>query len=115
MNRLNIYQNIHKEQTVVSNCFIDDYMAEANDAQLKIYLFLIRMMSANLPTSVTDIADKFNYTEKDVIKQDNEQQERKVKGNRKNRTNRKGHLLHCKNYSKFRIYRRMDILWMPIL
>lgn len=68
MNRLNIYQNIHKEQTVVSNCFIDDYMAEANDAQLKIYLFLIRMMSANLPTSVTDIADKFNYTEKDVLR-----------------------------------------------
>ncbi len=68
MNRLNIYQNIHKEQTAVSNCFIDDYMAEANDAQLKIYLFLIRMMSANLPTSVTDIADKFNYTEKDVLR-----------------------------------------------
>ena len=45
MNRLNIYQNIHKEQTVVSNCFIDDYMAEANDAQLKIYLFLIRINS----------------------------------------------------------------------
>ena len=68
MNRLNIYQNIHKEQTVVSNCFIDDYMAEANDAQLKIYLFLIRMMSANLPTRVTDIADKFTYTEKDVLR-----------------------------------------------
>ena len=67
MNRLNIYQN-HKEQTAVSNCFIDDYMAEANDAQLKIYLFLIRMMSANLPTSVIDIADKFNYTEKDVLR-----------------------------------------------
>jgi DnaD/phage-associated family protein len=43
-------------------------MAEANDAQLKIYLFLIRMMNANLPTSVTDIADKFNYTEKDVLR-----------------------------------------------
>ena len=27
-----------------------------------------------------------------------------MKGNRKNRTNRKGHLLHCKNYSKFCIY-----------
>ena len=26
------------------------------------------MMSANLPTSVTDIADKFNYTEKDVLR-----------------------------------------------
>lgn len=43
-------------------------MADANDAQLKIYLFLIRMMNANLPTSVTDIADKFNYTEKDVLR-----------------------------------------------
>lgn len=53
---------------MVSNCFIDDYMSDANDAQLKIYLFLIRMMSANLPTSVTDIADKFNYTEKDVLR-----------------------------------------------
>ena len=26
------------------------------------------MMNANLPTSVTDIADKFNYTEKDVLR-----------------------------------------------
>ena len=66
MNRLNIYKNTHQEQTPVSNYFIDEFMADANDAQLKIYLFLIRMMNANLPTSVTDIADKFNYTEKDV-------------------------------------------------
>lgn len=66
MNRINIYKNTHKEQTMISNYFIDEFMAEANDAQLKIYLFLIRMMSANLPTSVVDIADKFNYTEKDV-------------------------------------------------
>lgn len=68
MNRLNIYQNVHKEQTAVSNYFIDEFMADANDAQLKIYLFLIRMMSAGLPTSVNDIADKFNYTEKDVLR-----------------------------------------------
>ena len=68
MNRINIYRNTHKEQTSVSNFFIDEFMADANDAQLKIYLFLIRMMSANMPTSVTDIADKFNYTEKDVLR-----------------------------------------------
>ena len=68
MNRINIYRNTHKEQTSVSNYFIDEFMADANDAQLKIYLFLIRMMNANLPTSVTDIADKFNYTEKDVLR-----------------------------------------------
>ena len=68
MNRVNIYRTAAKEQTTVSNLFIDEYMADANDAQLKIYLFLIRMMDANLPTSVSDIADKFNYTEKDVLR-----------------------------------------------
>lgn len=68
MNRVNIYRTAAKEQTSISNLFIDEYMADANDAQLKIYLFLIRMMDANLPTSVSDIADKFNYTEKDVLR-----------------------------------------------
>lgn len=68
MNRLNIYRTMAKEQTAIPNLFIDEYMADANDAQLKIYLFLIRMMNANLPTSVSDIADKFNYTEKDVLR-----------------------------------------------
>lgn len=68
MNRVNIYRTTLKEQTTISNIFIDEYMADANDAQLKIYLFLIRMMNANLPTSITDIADKFNYTEKDVLR-----------------------------------------------
>ncbi len=43
-------------------------MTDANDAQLKVYLYLVRMMGANLETSVTDIADRFNYTEKDVLR-----------------------------------------------
>lgn len=68
MNRVNIYRTAIGGQTSISNLFIDEYMADANDAQLKIYLFLIRMMNANLPTSVTDIADKFNYTEKEVLR-----------------------------------------------
>ena len=69
MNRVNIYRTAASGQTSISNLFIDEYMADANDAQLKIYLFLIRMMNANLPTSVADIADKFNYTEKDVLRE----------------------------------------------
>lgn len=66
MNRVNIYRSASRGQTSVPNLFIDEYMADANDAQLKIYLYLIRMMNDNLPTSISDIADKFNYTEKDV-------------------------------------------------
>lgn len=68
MSCLTIYQDNYVNSTVISNRFIDEYMDAANDAQLKIYLYLIRMMSARLSTSISDIADKFNYTEKDVMR-----------------------------------------------
>ena len=68
MGVLTIYQDNYTDSTVISNRFIDEYMQMANDAQLKIYLYLIRMMSARLDTSIGAIADKFNYTEKDVIR-----------------------------------------------
>ena len=68
MSRFTVYQDYYADTTIVSNLFIDEYMKDANDAQLKIYLYLLRMMSAHLPTSVSDIADKFNHTEKDVMR-----------------------------------------------
>lgn len=68
MARLTIYKDNHVDSTVVSNLFIDEYMKDANDAQLKVYLYLLRMMNAHQATSVSDIADKFNHTEKDVIR-----------------------------------------------
>ncbi len=68
MGRVTISSNCGEDSTYVSNIFIDEYMQDANDAQIKIYLFLLRMMSANLPTSVSALADKFNHTEKDVIR-----------------------------------------------
>lgn len=68
MARLTIYKDNLAETTAVSNLFIDEYMGEANDAQLKVYLYLLRMMNAHLSTSVSDIADKFNHTERDVIR-----------------------------------------------
>ena len=68
MARLTIYKDDYADSTAVSNCFIDEYMKDANDAQLKVYLYLVRMLNANLATSVSDIADKFNHTEKDVIR-----------------------------------------------
>jgi len=68
MARLKVYKDNYVETTAVSNCFIDNYMEDANDAQLKVYLYLIRMIGANLPTSVSDIADKFNHTEKEVLR-----------------------------------------------
>ena len=68
MSRLALYREGAIDKTVVSNLFIDEYMKDANDAQLKVYLYLLRMMSARQATSVSDIADKFNHTEKDIIR-----------------------------------------------
>lgn len=68
MARLNIYKNNQVDSTIVPNLFIDNYMKNANDAQLKIYLYLLRKMNAHQATSVSDIADMFNHTEKDVIR-----------------------------------------------
>ena len=68
MGRFTIYQDNYADATSISNLFIDEYMKDANDAQLKIYLYLLRMMSAHMATSVSDIADKFNHTEKDVMR-----------------------------------------------
>ena len=68
MSRFKIYQENCSDVTVVSNLFIDEYMKDANDAQLKIYLYLLRVMGAGRSTSVSDIADQFNHTEKDVVR-----------------------------------------------
>ena len=68
MKQLTIYQDNYSDSTVVSNRFIDEYMKDANDAQIKIYLYLLRAMGAHMATSVSEIADIFNHTEKDVLR-----------------------------------------------
>ena len=68
MARIALYKDNYADSTVVSNLFIDEYMKEANDAQLKVYFYLLRMLNADQAISVSGIADKFNHTEKDVIR-----------------------------------------------
>ncbi len=54
--------------TVLSNVFIDYYMKDANDAQLKIYLYLLRVLGSRQTTGISEIAEQFNHTENDVIR-----------------------------------------------
>lgn len=68
MGKLTIYREEATAFTAVSNCFIDNYMADANDAQLKVYLYLLRMFQANQATGISDMADLFNHTEKDILR-----------------------------------------------
>ena len=68
MKTLTIYRDEAVCNTVIPNRFIDEYMLEANDAQIKIYLYLLRLISAHMSTGISEIADLFNYTEKDVLR-----------------------------------------------
>ena len=63
-----VYSGNDPGSTLVSNLFIDNYMKDANDAQLKVYLYLLRMMNAGLTTSVSDMAVRFNHTERDIAR-----------------------------------------------
>ncbi len=58
----------YSDTTLVSNYFIDNYMTNANEAQIKIYLYLLRCFGTNASVSVSSIADRFNYTEKDIFR-----------------------------------------------
>ncbi len=68
MGELTLYKEHDDGNTVVSNCFIDHYLTDANDAQIKVYLYLLRTLGAGQATSVSAIADRFNHTEKDVLR-----------------------------------------------
>lgn len=54
--------------TLLSNSFIDFYMKDANDAQIKLYLYLLRSVSRKRTTDLSQLADVLNYSEKDILR-----------------------------------------------
>jgi DnaD/phage-associated family protein len=52
----------------ISNFFIDYYMTEANGEFVKVYLYLVRLLSNNRAITVAEIADHFNLTENDICR-----------------------------------------------
>lgn len=53
--------------TTVSNIFIDNFMMDANGEFVKVYIYLLRHLSSS-DISISDIADKLDLTEKDVVR-----------------------------------------------
>jgi len=68
MGDLTLYRDSDFGSFSVSNFFIDEYLSDANDAQIKVYLYLVRMMNGGRSTNISDMADKFNHTEKDITR-----------------------------------------------
>lgn len=66
---ITLHRDNEFQKTVVPNYFIDAYMVHANGEYVKIYLYLLRCMNdPSMSFSISDFADKFEHTEKDIIR-----------------------------------------------
>ena len=67
MSNITLHKDNGNTTTNVPNRFIDEYMTSANGEFVKIYLYLLRCMnSPDCSFSISETADKFEHTEKDV-------------------------------------------------
>ncbi|WP_167955647.1 DnaD domain protein [Anaerosporobacter faecicola] len=69
MKPITLHTNHMNDVTIISNIFIDEYMPKANGSFVKVYLYLLRLLSsADKIVSVAVIADCLEVTEKDIIR-----------------------------------------------
>ena len=69
MNNLNLYSETVSGYTAVSDLFIDEYVPSANGDFVKVYLYLLRLLTRkNSGLSISSLADTFNQTENDVMR-----------------------------------------------
>ncbi len=54
--------------TIIPNVIIDRHLSEANELQLKVYLYILRQTGAGIPVRISSLADYFNETEKDIVR-----------------------------------------------
>jgi len=65
MSEFTLLSDFSLDTTSLSNIYIDEYMPQNNESQVKIYLYLLRNLGSK-GVSVASIADAFNYSTKDV-------------------------------------------------
>lgn len=69
MNTIKLSNHFQSNATLVSNYFIDNYMATANGEFVKVYLFLLRHMEdSSMSLTISGIADCLNNTENDILR-----------------------------------------------
>ena len=70
MSKISLCSSSVSNITVISNIFIDKYMPSANGSFVKVYLYLLRIMSDNTEPdlSISKIADSLEHTETDILR-----------------------------------------------
>lgn len=66
LSEISLHTDIDTGITCVPNDFIDYYLPRANGEYVKLYLYLLRMVSAGRDVSLGEIADTLEHTEKDI-------------------------------------------------
>ena len=54
--------------TEVSDIFIDEFMNDANEVQLKLYLYLLRHSAGDEGLDISGMADALNFSERDIMR-----------------------------------------------
>lgn len=69
MAMITLQNSRNAEVTVLTNNFIDNYMPEANGEFVKVYIYLLRLLSdTSAPFSLEQMADHFFCTERDIVR-----------------------------------------------
>lgn len=68
MKMIDLQPAVKPEVTLIPNSIIDQYLPEANELQLKVYLYILRHANTGTPIHISAMADYFNETEKDIIR-----------------------------------------------
>jgi len=68
MKTIDLQSVARPDVTIIPNSIIDQYMPEANELQLKVYLYILRNIGAGIPVRISSLADHFNETEKDITR-----------------------------------------------
>ena len=69
MRTLTLRNRFQGNSTLVENDFIDNYMTKANGEYVKVYLLLLRHLSANNTSlTISKLADYLECTEKDILR-----------------------------------------------
>ena len=69
MRTLTLRNRFQGNSTIIENDFIDNYMTKANGEYVKVYLLLLRHLSANNTSlTISKLADYLECTEKDILR-----------------------------------------------
>lgn len=68
MSGISLIADTESGVTELSNIFIEHYMSDANEVQLKLYIYLLKLRSTGHSVEFSDIVDFLDFSERDVMR-----------------------------------------------